>query len=221
MTLIFSIVVSLTIASIIVYISLKNDSDYGDNFSLKFDGIMIFVIFVVAGLSWLNYKYVSYEFSRYLLSVVFLTYVALVSYIDLKIFLIYDLHVVLFSVILFIADGYIVGYNLKNSVLGFIVGAVFYGLIYFLSKVYYKKEAFGLGDVYVLSGLGLILGPLKTVVTGFLAFYFAAIVIIVKLPFVRKNIAKQELAFGPYVLMAGYVLYWFFEYFVKLYNAII
>lgn len=92
-----------------------------------------------------------------------------------------------------------------SPVFGAITGYVFYGLVYVISKHYYKQEAFGDGDVMLLAASGVVLGPFMTVVTGFLAFIVAGIwLLLMRLKKSEIN-GDMRIPFGPYVAVAGFI----------------
>ncbi len=94
--------------------------------------------------------------------------------------------------------------GLKHSVIGLLVGLAFYGLIYFLAKLYYKREAFGFGDVLFLGAIGVVLGGWWTFIVGVMSFYLALILIIVNKLAKRETGLKSELPFGPAIGLAVY-----------------
>lgn len=105
------------------------------------------------------------------------------------------------------------------SVFGFAIGGLLYGAVYILAYAYYKREAFGLGDVLLLAALGILLGPLHTLLAGFLTFYVAIIGIIVQKAMNRKLARESEIAFGPYICLAAWIIFlWgndIIEFYVK------
>ncbi len=98
--------------------------------------------------------------------------------------------------------------NLKDAILGGLIGFCLYFAIYFISKLVYKREAFGFGDVLYIASIGMFLGFSMTILASMLTFYVALFgIIIVKL--IGKMIRfKSEIAFAPFIsISAGIVLY--------------
>ena len=98
--------------------------------------------------------------------------------------------------------------NLKDALLGGLIGFCLYFAIYFISKLVYKREAFGFGDVLYITSIGVFLGFTMTILTSMLTFYVALFgIIFVKL--MGKMIRfKSEIAFAPFIsIAAGIVLY--------------
>lgn len=94
------------------------------------------------------------------------------------------------------------GASFYSAIYGGVFGFVFYAIIYFAAKAYYKKEAFGFGDVMLMGVSGLYLGWPLTVLTAFAAFYLALFGVIVQFIRHRKEAFKQVIAFGPYICLA-------------------
>lgn len=93
-------------------------------------------------------------------------------------------------------------YHLTGALVGFLI----YLVVYLVSMAFYKKEAFGFGDVLLITAIGLVLGMKNTILTAFLAFY-VALVFIVIMRFVGKKFkAKQEVPFGPYICIAAFIV---------------
>lgn len=88
---------------------------------------------------------------------------------------------------------------------GALTGYIFYGLVYLISKHYYKQEAFGDGDVLLLAACGVVLGPALTIVTGFLAFIVAGIWLLFMRLRKRDIEGEMRIPFGPYVAVAGFL----------------
>lgn len=87
-----------------------------------------------------------------------------------------------------------------------LVGAALYSLIYFGAKAYYKREAFGIGDILYLAVLGSWFTPLNTAIVGYGAFFVAGAILLVASIF--KNIKmKQEIPFGPSMSIMAIILY--------------
>lgn len=113
-----------------------------------------------------------------------------------------------------------------NNWLVHIIGMLFGGLIFVLiavfSKIVFRKEGMGMGDIKLMTGLGLIFG-IKALPTSFvdffsqaeiiltitvIAFFLAAIVAIV-LIVTKKTEESQYMAFGPYIVLATILVMFF------------
>lgn len=88
------------------------------------------------------------------------------------------------------------------------VGALFYSMIYFGAKAYYKQEAFGMGDIFYLAALGSWFTPLDTFKIAYGSFFVAGFILLVASIFKRFKL-KQEIPFGPSMsIMAILLNFW-------------
>ncbi len=137
--------------------------------------------------------------------------ITIVSFIDYKHGVMFDSIFVFFAAIVALLMFFNHSMSFKDHLLGLTVGAVFYALIYILARLYYKKEAFGQGDVILLGVIGLYLGWKAAIIIGFAAFYVAAIILIARI--IKDKINKKddnismksEMYFGPSVGIATLV----------------
>lgn len=100
----------------------------------------------------------------------------------------------------------VVGTPLVESGIGFLVGFGMYLVIYFAAKAYYKKEAFGFGDVMLMGAIGIFMGLSRTVLVGFMAFYLALIGILIQKVLGRRFALKEEIAFGPSICLSAWIV---------------
>ena len=86
-----------------------------------------------------------------------------------------------------------------------------YGIIYILSKLFYGMEAFGIGDIYVLSLIGFSTDWYTVFNIGLFAFVIAGIFYFVKYIFVRKlqTFKHQEIPLVPFILSSYLILIYF------------
>ncbi len=120
----------------------------------------------------------------------------------------------------YIYDSMLLAYSLLNGILmwlidgwqwtdgyGIIVGLLFYGIIYWLARLFYKREAFGMGDVLLLAAVGVVQSAKETFFSGMLAFYVALLFLLVQ--FLIGGITKrdQAVAFAPSITIAAMIIY--------------
>ena len=105
--------------------------------------------------------------------------------------------------------------NWLNHVIGMLIGGLIFGLIAMFSKIVFRKEGMGMGDIKLMTGLGLIFG-IKGLPTGFMDFfvqaeiiltitviaYFLAAIVAIVLIITKKTEESQYMAFGPYIVIA-------------------
>lgn len=107
--------------------------------------------------------------------------------------------------------------NFGQHLLGGMVCFLIYFMIYLVSRAYYKREAFGFGDVILMGSIGLHLGLSKGILVAFLSFYIALLFIII-MRIVGKNLNRQtELPFGPYMCLAGVLVSIFGDRIIQFY----
>ncbi|MBE0451637.1 MAG: prepilin peptidase [Clostridia bacterium] len=100
----------------------------------------------------------------------------------------------------------IIGSPLMDRGIGFLAGFGMYLVIYLAAKAYYKKEAFGFGDVMLMGAIGIFLGLSQTVLVGFMAFYLALIGILIQKIAGKKLHLKEEIAFGPSICLSAWIV---------------
>lgn len=145
------------------------------------------------------------QYSSMLLYMTLWSMLYITAIIDYKHGIIIESIIIIFSIIgIFIR--FIEGITLINIFSGGVVGVLFYGSIYLLAKMFYKKEGFGLGDVELLGAIGLFIGPLYVFITGWIAFYICGFTLVcVKM--VNRNIDKfDEIYFAPYICIATFII---------------
>lgn len=102
-------------------------------------------------------------------------------------------------VVLFI---FITPHSIGDAFWGGLTGLALYFLIYGLAKWYYKREAFGMGDVYLMGIAGSLFNWKYALMTSVFAFYIAlaglGLIFIKK----RKLSLDEPIAFGPYICLS-------------------
>lgn len=89
----------------------------------------------------------------------------------------------------------------EDSFIGACIGLGFFLIIIVLSRIIYKKDGMGLGDAKFMGAVGLMFGSIYTVATIMFSFIFGAIGATILLISKNKKMG-QEIAFGPYIVMA-------------------
>lgn len=91
----------------------------------------------------------------------------------------------------------------KDLLLGCIVGGAIFGAITLLGRLIAGKETMGMGDVKLISTLGLLFGVSNIIQISLLAFVIAALSSIVIL--IIRSIKKKDdkyVSFGPFIVIA-------------------
>lgn len=105
----------------------------------------------------------------------------------------------------------IYGNYMKMSIFGLLSGFLLYGSIYILSKIIYKKEVFGIGDIYILSLIGFVTDWYTVLNIGLFTYIVAGVFYLVKFLFVRnkKLFKEQEVPLVPFMLVSYLILIYF------------
>lgn len=216
MAILFTII-GLFLSISIIYYFLKNDESF--KYESPFPDNIIIALFIVIYIifSMFLHTKLSNSFLLYSLNTSFLSLCFVVSYIDYYTKYIYDAVIFGFG-LTFLVFRSIMGMEaLTQSLISAGIGVVFYGLIYFLARLYYKKEAFGQGDILLMGVCALMLSPMLTVVACFLSFYVAAVVLVI-LKLAGKSFDRlQEIAFGPYICISSLLTLGFGDYVINLF----
>ncbi len=140
------------------------------------------------------------------LAISFVIFLILISIQDIKTMLISDFVLISFS-LLHIGIQLLSGRSILFLFFGALSGFIVYFLIYIAGRKIYGREAFGLGDVLLISSIGIVLGGRKTVLAAFLAFYIALLPICyLKLKRGKLN-KEEEIPFAPSVCLSSLTIF--------------
>lgn len=183
----------------------------------KFDWLYSLVLLVLFNLTiyFVGNTYMSYIY------MVLISMLVVATVIDFKMQLIPDTVQVVILLLGVIAT--VIDYtNWLGHLIGMLLGGLIFVLIALFSKIVFRKEGMGMGDIKLMTGLGLLFG-IKALPTSFMdffsqaeiiltitvmAFFFAAIVAIV-LIVTKKTEKSQYMAFGPYIVIATILIIFF------------
>ncbi len=169
-------------------------------------------LFVLVALCFASFAVIIFHFCRhntalqFALDNSFIFMLLSVATIDLLTHYIYDSMLLAYSLLNGILMWLIDGWQWADGY-GIIVGLVFYGIIYWLTRLFYKREAFGMGDVLLLAAVGVVQSTKATFFSGMLAFYVALLFLLVQ--FLIGGISKrdQAVAFAPSITIAAMIIY--------------
>ena len=163
-----------------------------------------------------------FGYLRYGLGYEFLGFITLtvllvpISFIDFDVMLIPDVIAIpgiVLGWIISIFRGFFI-----QSVLGSVAGGITIIIIYYIGKLFYKKEVMGLGDVRVAALIGSFVGwagwLLSLVIGSFLGSIYGIILIKKK-----GGDLKKEIPFGPFLAIGGYVVYIWGTYLLKFFQV--
>jgi len=92
-----------------------------------------------------------------------------------------------------------------DDLLGMCAGAGVFLIITLIGGLIAGKEAMGFGDVKLMGALGICFGLTDIVMVSVLSFLFAAIVSLI-LIISRKKKGDEYIPFGPFIILASFVL---------------
>ena len=100
-------------------------------------------------------------------------------------------------------------YALMQSLLGFAFGFGLLWLIRFFGSKAFKREAMGLGDVFLMGAVGALFGPVAVLVTLILSSVFGSLVGVSMIALSKTKFGKfVEIPYGPYICLG--CLTWMF-----------
>ena len=109
---------------------------------------------------------------------------------------------------------------LKGDIFEYIFGALFgfgfFGAIKLVAKLILKKEALGLGDIYLVGIGGFIVGVLPLLISIIVATLLGSVIEIIKIK-TSKTEREAEIAFGPYLLLGLGLMSIFGDTFMRIY----
>lgn len=159
----------------------------------------------------------SFKYSdRMVADVLFATFLIIVGGIDhlTKSIVVVTIYI---GVALFAALSLYYGMPLLEVFIGGVIGFFLYLAIYLIAKLFYKREAFGFGDVMFMGAIGVFLGPWNTILAGLMTFYVALVFIVIQ-KLVGKLLSRQtEIAFAPYMAVSAWLVSLFGAQIVELY----
>ncbi len=105
-----------------------------------------------------------------------------------------------------VVTGLLAGRPVREILFGILTGALCFGGLYLICRLILKREGLGLGDVFLLTGLGAWLPAVQVVICVFLTAYVALVFILIK-AFKEKKIGlKTEFPLGPSICIAAFIM---------------
>ena len=101
-------------------------------------------------------------------------------------------------------------YSIVSSVLGLSFGFGLLWLVRFLGSKAFRREAMGLGDVFLMGAVGALFGPVAVLVTLVLSSVFGSIVGLSMVALSKTRFGRfVEIPYGPYICL-GCLVWMFF-----------
>jgi|GEM_PF-1447132 len=105
-----------------------------------------------------------------------------------------------------------------DMILGGVAGFTIYLAIYFVAKAFYKKEAFGYGDVIFMGAIGGYLGFWHGLLASVLTFYVALVFILLFALLGKIFSKKAEVAFAPFMALSAWLVSNYGDRLISLYT---
>ena len=102
--------------------------------------------------------------------------------------------------------GLIDGRGIFDILLGGVVGGACFGLLYLAAKLILRREGLGLGDVFLLGGIGFWMPWQMSIITAFLTAYVSLAFILIKALKEKKIGMKTEFPLGPSICIAAFIM---------------
>lgn len=155
-------------------------------------GLLFVLSFWKFGLSW-----------QFFSAVILLSALIVISFIDLKHQIIPDLISLPGILLGLIFSLLIPGFHWLNSLIGVLVGGVFFYLMAWGGQALFKKESLGGGDIKLAAMLGAFLGWQKLIVVLFLSSLLGALVGLILMLTLKNFREKRIIPFGPFLALAS------------------
>lgn len=201
--------VGLALGSAWIYYIFRNDAD-NDAGTLRLGEPLVLVFLLLYGLGY-YYAYLigPKDLLTYSYTGLYLSMLLSIAFVDIKTGYLYDFmlgfYAVLLALLSYVKDAEL----LRSSLLSMLIVFLFYGLIYVVARLIYGREAFGTGDIFFVTVVVMNMQALHAIVLAFLAFYVAAIYLLMRLFFKGRTALSAEIAFCPYIAAAALIMYLF------------
>lgn len=219
--MVFALLLSLLISYFAVRFLLSLDEDHGELKQFPIDYVSILVLSIFTVFFVLSYRRNVYDIQTYLFFTCYFSMLLITAYIDLRTKYIYDMVLVVATVLMLLIGFFIEGFNIKNAFISMFFGALFYGLIYVVARLIYKREAFGQGDIVLMAVSSLPLDSVKTLLSCFLSFYLAAVFLLVAFLLRVKKNDSNEIPFGPYICLSSVIMWTYGEEIMAFINSLV
>lgn len=207
---IFSVIFSVIISNFLQCAKYKNGEDFNikyfiNKFKIKKVDItfilIFFILFEILG------KYMGSVQTYIFIPLIFALLLAFCM--DIKYMIIPDTsNVIIFALgIINILNNFSWN-NVKDNVLGMLVGGLSFYIIDKIFRMVTKKTGFGFGDIKLLASIGLLFGYKAVIVIIFLSIFISATFSIIFLLYnkiIKKN-KCEYLPFGPFIVISTFII---------------
>jgi len=150
--------------------------------------------------------YLKFGYSIELFSTVILfSFLVVIGLIDLKTQYIYDVTVVPLAILGLIFSYFTLGQSPLLSLVGFLTGGAIFLTIAYVSRLVYKQEGIGMGDVKLAAAIGAFLGWRSTVMMVIVSVVFGGVISLTLL-LMKKKGRKDYIPFGPFLVLGTVIM---------------
>jgi leader peptidase (prepilin peptidase)/N-methyltransferase len=143
---------------------------------------------------------------QFLSSLVLICSLIVVSFIDLKHQIIPDV-ISLPGILLGISFSFLIpGFSWQSSLVGVLLGGVFFYLLAAGGQILFKKESLGGGDIKLAAMLGAFLGWKKLLLVFFISSFLGVVVGGAFVLAVHSLRSRRIIPFGPFLALASIVV---------------
>lgn len=138
--------------------------------------------------------------------IAFWSYLFIVSMIDFDHMFILDSINIFFTVIFVAFNVYLLRTDVIYNLLASLIAFSIYFAIHKISYAYYKREAFGFGDVFFIGIISFCLGFNVLYLTIFFPFIVAVFFFIIKILIGEKHSMSMEIPLAPFIAVSSFIL---------------
>lgn len=184
------------------YIFLKGKCRYcGNKISIRYPLVELFTGVYFA------FAYIFFGFNVTMFYMIFFwSYLFIVSMIDIDHMVILDSISIFFGVFFIGFSTYLLRTDVIYSFLAAIIAFIIYFAIYKLAFIIYKKEAFGLGDVFLIGVIAFVLGFKMLYLTLFFPFIVAMVYVLYLVIIKRERDLKMAIPLGPFICISAFII---------------
>lgn len=180
-----------------------------------------FLIELITGLGWAGiYWLVQGDWIRAVSGIVLFSMCLIVAMIDYDTQLIAD-HVLLVFSLIQLAWLVVTQQDIWHALLAAGCAMAGYALIYYIAKWVYKREAFGMGDVFYMAAIGLYFTTIDALIVAIGAFFIAGLMLVGHSLLRRGISGDSEIPFGPAMSIMALVMFLWGDLLKELYVSLL
>lgn len=147
---------------------------------------------------------------------IFIAILAAIAVVDYLTKSIYDFMLIVGALICYPLLYFFRDVGILYILYGMAWGFCSYGLIFVIAKWIYKDEVFGLGDVLLNTFICGYLGLIPGVITSFLTFFIALLLVILQWMKTRSIKGELEVPLAPAMAISAVISLYYYNFFIDL-----